>query len=244
MKFKTIGNPNCCKALLIHAMFATAESFSTLIQYLKEDYFMIIPTLDGHDKNESSTFLSIDDEADKILAYLKENNIQELDLVLGTSLGAIIAFEIYQRNEVCINKVHLDGGPFLNFGLLLQKIAMKKFWSICCKIRQNPQNAINKLDKLFPSLGNQMSEVCCHITEESVKNLAHACYSFPLPNLEVKAQKSVTFLYGTKEPARICIFRLKKYKYSRIIKKIGFSHCGYLLSHPKEYAEMLNEKQV
>jgi hypothetical protein len=27
---------------------------------------MIIPTLDGHDKNESSTFLSIDDEVDKI----------------------------------------------------------------------------------------------------------------------------------------------------------------------------------
>lgn len=87
-----------------------------------------------------------------------------------------------------------------------------------------------------------MFDVCFHITKESVENLAHACYSFPLPELEETAQKPVTFLYGTKEPARICIFRLKKYKYSYIFKEAGYSHCGYLPSHPKEYAEMLKRK--
>lgn len=244
MKFKTIGNPNGHTILLIHAMFATSESFLTLIEYLKEDYFMIIPTLDGHDKNENSIFLSIEDEADKILTYFQDNNIKELDFVLGTSLGAIIAFEVYKRNEIRINKVYLDGGPFFKFGSAIQKIAIKKFCNICSKIRKDPQNSIKKLDKLFPSWGKQMSEVCCHITEESVKNLARDCYSFTLPDLEVTAQKSVIFLYGTKEPARLCIFRLKKYKYSRIIKKSGFKHCGYLLSNPKEYAEMLKKNSV
>lgn len=239
MKFKTVGNFNGKRVLLIHAMFVTSESFSDLIEYLKDDYFIIIPTLDGHDVNENSIFLSYEDEADKILAYLQDNDIKNLDFVLGTSLGAIIAFEIYKRNRIHINKVYLDGGPFFKFEPLLQKIITKKFWNICSRIQQNHEKAVNKLDSLFPGLGNQMFEVCSHITEESVKNLAYACYNFKLPHLDIAAQESVTFLYGTKESARLCMFRLKKYKYSRIIKKNGFNHCGYLLSCPKEYAEML-----
>jgi Esterase/lipase len=242
MKFQTAGNPNGRKALLIHAMFVTSEGFSALVEYLKDDYFMIIPTLDGHDANEGSDFLSVDDEADKILCYLQENNIDELDFVLGTSLGAIIAFEVYKRNVLHIDKVFLDGGPFFNFGSLLQKIAVRKFWSICTKVRKDRENAVKKLDELFPGLGNIMLDVCSHITERSVQNLAHACYSFLLPQLDETAQKPITFLYGTKEPALMCVPRLKKYKYSYIIKKEGYSHCGYLLSHPEEYAEMLRGK--
>ncbi|MBU3202110.1 alpha/beta hydrolase [Clostridium estertheticum] len=241
MKFEAIGNPNGPKVLFIHAMFMTSKSFLNLVEYLKEDYFIIMPTLDGHDVEESSTFLSIDDEVEKILTYLKGNNIDELDFILGTSLGAIIAFAVYHRNIVHINKVFLDGGPFLKFGSLFQRIAMKKIWRICYLMRLSPQNGTKRLDKLFPGLGKLMSNVCCYISKESVENLSRACYSFPLPKLDETAQKSVTFIYGTKEPARICIFRLKKYKYSNILKKISYSHCEYLLNHPKEYAEMLKK---
>lgn len=239
MKFKTIGNPNGRRILLIHAMFVTSESFFSLTEYLKQDYFIITPTLDGHDINENSIFLSVEDEANKVLAYLKDNYIKELDFILGTSLGAIIAFEIYKRNKININKVYLDGGPFFKFGPLVQKILTKEFLDICNRVQQNTEKAVNKLNSLFPGLGNQMFDVCSHITEDSVKNLARACYSFKLPDLNIDAQKSIVFLYGTKESARLCIFRLKKYKYSRIIKKSGFNHCGYLLSCPKEYAEMI-----
>lgn len=241
MKFQVAGNPNGPKALLIHAMFVASESFSNLVEYLKDDYLLIIPTLDGHDINDSSIFLSTEDEADKILAYLKKNDMEELDFILGTSLGAIIAFEVYKRNTLVINRVFLDGGPFFNFGSMLQKLAVKKFWSICIKVREKPENAIKKLDALFPGLGSQMADVCCHMNKESVANLAHACYSFPLPELGEDDQKPITFMYGTKEPARMCIHRLKRYKYSSFVKRSGYSHCGYLLSHPKEYAEMLKE---
>ncbi|MDV3426058.1 MAG: alpha/beta hydrolase [Bacillota bacterium] len=242
MRFKTIGNPDDPRALFIHAMFTDSESFSALAEYLIEDYFVIMPTLDGHDtQNENSDFISYDDEADKILAYLQEMGIKELDFILGTSLGAIIAFEVYRGHKVHINKVFLDGGPFFNFGSLLQKIMMKKFWSICSKTRQNPGFAAIKIDKLFPGLGSQMCHVCCHMSKKSVSNLAHACYSYSLPELGEAEQKAITFIYGTKEPALMCSRRLKKYKYSSFIRKAGYSHCGYLLSHPDEYAEMLKE---
>lgn len=239
--FQTEGNPNGNKVLLIHAMFVSADSFSAMIEYLKDDYYIILPTLDGHDVNSDSTFSSIEDEADKIIAYLQQNNIGKLDFILGTSLGAIIAFEIYKRNAVKIDKVYLDGGPFFNLKLL-QKIGAKQLWNICTKTRKDPQSTVKEFETVFPSLGNMMADVCSHMTEQSSINLAHACYSFKLPQLIESEQRKVVFLYGTKEPARMCIFKLKRYKYSRIIKKIDYNHCGFLLSNPKEYADMLKSR--
>ena len=244
MKFQTEGNPNGPKILLIHAMFVNPDSFSKLIEYLKQDYFIIMPILDGHDINEDSTFLSIYDEADKIIAYLNENKIEKLDFMLGTSLGAIIALEIYGRNAVQIDKVYLDGGPFFKFGPLIQKFLSGKFWSVCTRIKQSPQKGIEKIDSMFPGFGSLMCDVCCHMTKENTKNLTRACFTYSFPKLCETAQKSVIFLYGTKESAIKCIGRLKKYKYSHIIKKDGYNHCGYLLTHPKEYAEMLKEGSI
>lgn len=244
MKFQTHGKVDGPVALLIHAMFFNPLSFTPLVEHLKDDYYIIMPTLDGHDAKEDSTFLSVKDEGDKILNYLNENNISKVDLLLGTSLGAIIAFEVYNRNMVTIDKVFLDGGPFLNFPKFLIKIAEKKFWELCIKARENPMDAIKTFDKLFPGLGELITNVCKNITKESVENLATACYTFKLPNLDPTAQKPITFIYGSKEPARMSVFKLRKYKNSSFINKIGYNHCGFLLSHPKEYAELLIKDSI
>lgn len=241
MKFETVGNPDKRKVLFIHAMFMDARSFSSLVEYLKDDYFIIIPTLDGHDIENDSTFLSIYDEADKIINYLNYSGIKKLDFILGTSLGAIIALEVYGRNEIEIDKVYLDGGPFFVFGPLLKTFLSKKFWNICIRIRQNPDAAVKKINEFFPGIGNIMLDICSHMKKESMKNLSYACFTYKLPKINEEEQKSIAFMYGTKETARKCIFRLKRYKYSRIVRRHGYDHCGYLLLHPKEYAQMLRK---
>jgi pimeloyl-ACP methyl ester carboxylesterase len=223
-------------------MFVTPDSFSALVERLKNDYFIIMPVLDGHDTEDSSVFSSVNDEADKIIAYLRSNDIQELDFVMGTSLGAIIAFEVYRRNAVRVDRLYLDGGPFFRFGPFLRKFAGNKFWGICEDMRNDTQNTVEKLNRMFPGLTGQMPGVCSRITRESAMNLAHACYSFPLPVLSEAEQKAIVFLYGTKEPARFCMFRLRRYKSGSVLRKEGYHHCGYLLSHPDEYVTMLKGK--
>lgn len=242
MKFKTVGNPDKPKALLIHAMAVDEKSFSGLVEYLKDDYFIVMPILDGHNDDDNLDYISTDDEADKILAYLNENNIDKLDFILGTSLGAIIAFEVYKRNKVDVRKVFLDGGPFFHFGLLVRSFMSIMFWRMCKKVQRYPEKAAEKMSKLFPGLGDMMCAKLCHMSKKSMKNLSYACYTFSLPDLDDAAQKKITFLYGSKESALKCVHRLKKYKYSRIMKIDGFNHCEYLLSSPKEYAQMLREK--
>lgn len=241
MKFKTIGNKENPAILLIHAMFVTPDSFSALIEYLKDDYFIIMLILDGHSKDENSHFISVEDETLKIINYLDENNIENLSFILGTSLGAIIAMEVYSKANIKINKVFLDGGPFFKFGPILKSIMRRKFWNVCDNIKKDPEKSKKELDKAFPSISALMLNVCSFISKANVLNLSDACYSYNLPNLTENSQKKITFIYGTKEIARFAIPFIKKYKYSTIVKKKDLSHCEFILNYPYEYSLLLKE---
>lgn len=241
MKFKTIGNKDNCAILLIHAMFVTPDSFSGLIEYLKDSYFIIMPILDGHSKDENSHFISVEDESLKIMNYLNENNIESLSFILGTSLGAIIAMDVYSKANIKVNKVFLDGGPFFKFGPILKSIMRRKFLNVCNNAKNNPEKSKKELDKAFPSISNLMINVCSFISKDDVSNLSDACYSYNLPNLNENSQKKITFIYGTKEIARFSILFIKKYKYSKIIKKKDLSHCEFIVNYPYEYSLLIKK---
>lgn len=95
-------------------MFFDGRCFEEISEFLKEDYCVIIPTLDGHGTDDT-IFQSVQVEADKIIAYLKQNNITDLELLLGISMGGIIAFEVYRRKQLVTKHVFLDGVPFFDF---------------------------------------------------------------------------------------------------------------------------------
>jgi pimeloyl-ACP methyl ester carboxylesterase len=84
--------------------------------------YLIIPTLDGHYMENKTSFISLNDQVDKIFDFLKKNNIIELFCIAGTSLGALIAFEIYKRHKIKIRKIIFDGGPFFEFNCFQQYI--------------------------------------------------------------------------------------------------------------------------
>ena len=43
------------------------------IEYFKNDYYVVVPELDGHTENKTSRFISVEEEAAEIIRYLKEN---------------------------------------------------------------------------------------------------------------------------------------------------------------------------
>ncbi|MFD3156882.1 alpha/beta fold hydrolase [Haloimpatiens sp. FM7330] len=241
MKFKTLGNQQKPVALFIHAMFITSDMYNQITELLKDDYYIVLPSLDGHDIEEHSTFYSAEDEADKIITYLKENNINNIKILLGVSLGGIIAFEVFRRNQVKINKVFLDGSPFIQLSQIRIKIMEIIFKKIAHKSAKDP-NKLNILDKKCPSMAKLMKETCGSMSDETIKNLAHTCYTYQLPK-EIKLQlhEKLTFLYGTKEKARVCIPTVKKYKNCNLIIKEGYSHCEFLMKKPVEYVKMLKQ---
>lgn len=118
MIFKTAGVSGKPIILIVHAMFMSYNMYNELIKLLKDNYYIILPVLDGHDLCETSAFISAEDEAKKIISYLNENDISQIDILLGTSLGEIIAFEVFRKKEVNVRKLFLDGAPFILFLIL------------------------------------------------------------------------------------------------------------------------------
>ncbi len=77
------------------------------------------------------------------------------------------------------------------------------------------------------------------VTIESLKNLLESCYNIETPKIDVDSQKKLTFVYGTKDIARLCLPRIKKYKNSEFIKVDSLGHCGYFRKNTDEYIKKL-----
>ena len=79
------------------------------------------------------------------------------------------------------------------------------------------------------------------VTIESLRNLMESCYNLETPKLSILSQKKITFVYGTKDIARLCLPRIRKYKNSRFVEIDLMGHCGYFREDAEEYVKNLIE---
>lgn len=98
MRFLTHGDKSNKSILLIHGMANTSDLFDPLLPYLK-DYYVTVCELDGHSLKEQGTFVSVEDAAEKIERYVKDNLDGKLYGLLGFSLGGTIATELISRGK-------------------------------------------------------------------------------------------------------------------------------------------------
>lgn len=114
MKVKTLGNKDNPAILMIPGMFCTSDLPEAVAKYLQDDFYMILPTLDGHHKEEP-VFYSKQDDGREILQWLYENGVKRLTLLQGTSMGAEVALEVARQIDMPVEHYLFDGGPFFHF---------------------------------------------------------------------------------------------------------------------------------
>ncbi len=237
MKIVTYGNKDNEKILLLHPMFTSAQFFKFVINQLSSKYFLMIPTYSGH--YENSTYLSIEEEEKTIDKFLEQQNIDRLTAVIGFSLGGNIAFHYFCQHPDKIDQVIVDSAPIFKLPKMIKKYFYHKYKKCLLKIKECPENTIKELNKCFSGMGEAQQYVAPIVTIESLKNLIESCYYIETPKLSIDSQKKITFVYGTKDIAKLCLFRIKKYKNSKIIKVPSLGHCGYFREHTNAYCNEL-----
>ena len=125
MKISTYGNIENEKILLIHPMFSDSNFFEGIIEKLKDRYFLIVPTLSGHDRK--STYISLSQEEKEIDDFLKNRNISKIKMLIGFSLGGNIAFDYFCKNSNRIDKVVVDSAPLFKFPKSIKNHFFKKY---------------------------------------------------------------------------------------------------------------------
>lgn len=237
MKIYTYGDKNNEVMLLLHPMFTSAEYFSFALDKLLEKYYLIIPTYSGH--YENSNYISMEDEEKAIDKFLIENGIDKIKVVIGFSLGGNIAFDYFCKHQDKIEKVIIDSAPIFKLPKIIKNHYYKKYKKCLIKVKKSPQNASLELNKYFNGMGEYQQFVAPIVTLESLKNLIESCYNIKTPKLNIDSEKKMTFVYGSKDIARICLPRIKKYKNSKFVKIDSQNHCSYFRNNINEYINNL-----
>ena len=258
MTFQTLGNPENPAILLIHGMISSWKDCEPYGQFLADDYFVIMPTLDGHG-NDGTDLLPLTGEVDKLVGYVKDNGITSLAMVQGSSMGAEIALAVVkalEKENIPVTCGFFDGGPFFHFNPFFRAFMHKKFSSLVKVfdtdnheaayqgMMNNPFLKFVAKDKAaqYEPLIRSMTQERRHFSKKTVDNLVKICYKCDLPTFSADAQKHLFFFFSDEEPARKSRKRLmKSYPAATYQDVHGYAHCGYQTAEPDKYAAILKQ---
>lgn len=258
MKVKTLGNKEKPAIMMIPGMFCTSEMPEIVAKHLQDDFYVILPTLDGHHKEEP-VYHSKEDDGREIVEWLHENGVERLALLQGTSMGAEVALEVARQIDIPVKHYLFDGGPFFHFPRFFRAIMAGKFRKFGDLVRgKSKEEAVSNImnNRFVKKLGagsldsykgmlDGFIEVCQWIDRDSIRRIADTCYKCDLPDFDEDRIRTFTFLYSENEPARKAEKRLrKKYPDAEYLIMKGYGHGGFQTEKPKEYAELVRKEAI
>lgn len=258
MTFHTLGDRRNPAVMLIHGMISSWRECEPYGKYLADEYYVIMPTLDGHG-NDGTDLLPLAGEVDKLADYLKEQGITSLAMVQGSSMGAEIALAVAKRLDeegIALTCGFFDGGPFFHFNPIFRRFMYRKFRSLVRIFDTDDHEAayhammnhpflkfVGK-DKSaqFEPIIRSMSQERRHFSKKTTRNLVKICYKCDLPTFTAEEQKRFCFFFSDEEPARKSRKRLMKAYPGAEYRDIhGYAHCGFQTVKPEEYADILKK---
>lgn len=237
MKIETFGDKTKPAFMAIHPMFTGGFFLDNLVELCKDDYYFIIPTMSGH--YENSEYVSREDEENTIVEFLKVNGIEKLGVLLGFSLGGNMAFDLYAQNLINADKVIIDSAPLFDFPKFIRNYFHNRYKGCLKKIKIEGADVAKELNKCFNGMGEVQQKVAPTVSFESLKNLVSSCFGVKVPKMSEERQRALTFVYGTKDEARLCLNRVRKYKKAKFVKLKGYRHCGLYQLDAEEYVKRL-----
>ena len=143
MKIHDIHKEQEKVVLLLHPMLANAQMMQELLaDPMGSDYRYLIPDFSGHGEAADSDYESAAKEAAQLASYMKDQNIREVQLAFGASMGAVVLMELLQGSDLRFDHLFFEGASmytgagFLNF--MMKRIMAAKHR----KAQANPEIAV------------------------------------------------------------------------------------------------------
>lgn len=240
MVFKTIGNKSGPAILFFHAMGVTGDSSMPVAKKLAEKFYCVMPTSTVYCAGQR--YRSKMDEVQQITRFLKEQGIEEIELVVASSIGADLAMAFLTNAKIRVKHVFFDGGQFAQIGKMTRKImvpflylAIKSlYWSNGKTLKKIMWCDDDKIKPYFIEAGKQL-------TYGNLKRqLSDSLEDQPFPELPEELQRNTFWEFGSIEDHfkyRDAV--MQAYKYGNFPVFEGFNHMQYQICDPKGFAEML-----
>ena len=240
MRFETLGEKENPAVLFFHAMGVTGASSEPVARYLQERYFCILPTSSVYCSGEK--YGSKEDEIRQLEAFLREQDVRKLELVVASSLGADLATAFLSKAKIPVCHAFFDGGQFAQIGKATRRI-MTPFLYFAIK-------------SLYWSKGRTLSKIMW-CADESIKpyfiaagkalrygnlrrQIADSLEDKPFPELSAELQKHSFWEFGSiEEHFKYRDAVMQAYPQGNFPIFEGMNHMQYQIRDPKGFAEML-----
>lgn len=243
MIIKEYGSLNNDVIILLHGGGLSVWNYKEEIGLLKDNYHIVLPILDGHFGSDSD-FISIEENANKIIDLIDERFNKRVKMIGGLSLGGQILLEIMSKREDICECAVIESAlayklPFINkmvktminmsYGLINKRWFSKlQFKSL--KIKSD----------LFENYYYDSS----HITKENLTSFMKANTSYDIKDtLSDSNAKTLIFVGGKESPVMKKSAKLIKSKINNSKLEIldGYYHGDISINHPVEYVEKVNK---
>lgn len=240
MLFETLGNKQQPAVLFFHAMGVTGKSSEPAARYLQGEYFCVLPTSTVYCKGQK--YLGKTDEVRQIEAFLCEQGVKSLAMVVASSIGADLAMEFLAKTKLPVGHVFFDGGQFAQIGKAARRI-MTPFLYLAIK-------------SLYISKGGTLKNIMW-CDDDAIKpyfiaagealrysnlrrQLLDSLEDKPFPPLPKALQRHTYFSFGSiEEHFKYRGAVMKAYPQGNFPVFEGYDHMQYQISDPQGFAEIL-----
>lgn len=200
MNFKTYGNRDNRAIILLQGAFVSWKMWSKYIETFIQDYYVIIPILDGHDVENKSTFTTIQKSASDIADYICEIYGKNVFAVIGCSLGGVIATEILVQKKLNIEKAIIDAAYLTTMSPWMCEMSSKIVLKLLHGVKKDNKILKYLLNKNFSKEAlEEVSKVCLNMNDESIENIAFSNYSYVVPESIANVTTDITYWFGQNE---------------------------------------------
>lgn len=245
LNIHTFGDGNNPVMILVHGVLTPWQIWMEQVQYFSDKYYVLVPELDGHTENEISEFVSVEDEAIKIVNYCIENNLPNIAVLCGLSMGGAVSYNIWKNQKLDIEHLVLDGAPLIPSGSIIEKFMEKSYLKIIEKSKKRDPKTLENFKRDFlpeKHLDNYL-QIADRMSNTSMYNIiSSVCKS----NIQdgIVSDTKILYIHGTKGNeilSKKSAARMKTYYPDiKIICCKGDMHCQKALFEPQKWINMVD----
>ena len=199
MIFNTLGKKSDPAILFFHAMGVVGESSIPVAKFLQDHYFCIMPTSTVYCADQK--YISKADEIRQVEEFLQKHQINNITLVVASSMGADLATAFLAKSEITVEHVFFDGGQFAQMKKSLRYmsspflyLAMKSlYWSKGKTLKKILWCDDETIKPYFIKAGKNLTY------KNLLRQLSESLEDKPFPMLSKTLQKRTFWEFGSVE---------------------------------------------
>ena len=241
MQYVEYGAHNLQTVILLHGGGLSWWNYREVTQLLADKYHVVLPILDGH-ADSDAPFISIEDNAVRIIAHIDKHFGGKVLALGGLSLGGQIAVEMLtQRPDIC--RFALLESTLVKPSKLTHALIKPTFGMSYSLIKQKWFAKLQAAYLGIPKkLFNDYFRDTCKISKEDMIAFLKANCGYSVKPALGNTKAKVHIVFGSKEQASICtsgnlLNRMLSDSTLEVLP--GYRHGDLSLNHPEQYAQML-----